>query len=360
MRHHRYVFRLLSLSAALLAACTDPAASRLIAPVERDLVAAAPPGYDPYVVSELALPAGYVGGEAKGINSSDVIVGDVYKADGYGRAVAWINGVPKLLPNVTFGTLQSSSAHDIRDDGRIVGELSYCAGGQCARTAVTWNSANAASALAIAAGLTATQGSTATALGATGLAVGFADRSSGAGHAPYRFSTSPGGATALPLPSGYVGGEASDVNASDAIVGEVYATTGSRGVVWRRLLGAAFVATLLPQLESADGIGDDGSIYGIRAGTDDAVRVAPNGTMQVMWTVPGRQVGGPSSKGRAIGCGWLARTWRNGSLTTLYGPYTQGDSECARGVNTCGTVVGSTYGPAGDRIPVRWRKQLCD
>ena len=183
------------------------------------------------------------------------------------------------------------------------------------------------------------------------------------------FTVSTGVASLLPLPSGYAQGEATDISGSDGIAG----STQGRGIVWQRgIFTQAFIPRLLdPSIIRAKSIGNDGTVFGIRAvgpqlSNPEAVRIAPSGSVQVMWNADlcgtygstAFAISSPSLKGRVVGCGSPPRTWYNGGGAQL--PLPSGSlGATPLGVNTCGTIVGEA--PVNGQIrPIIWRKTKCD
>ena len=335
----------LSLSLALLAACATDSAVGPGSPaldISSDGIHTLVPS--DWTVSSMALPAGFTQGAAYQINSTGRVVGGVWNATGPGEPVLWTNGVPALV-SVPAGYV-GGYLTDITDAGQMVGYVVNAAG---------VSRAFKASAQAVAVLGDLGFGSYAYAIGgvSNGKIIGSINDMSG-NHLPARWSTSWGSYALLPLPSGWIGGFANDINATGDVVGAVYNSAGqSNGYLWRASGTAQFVAnyaTSHARTISPDGtIGFDGTVSGITA--------SPYVANTVVWS-PGN-VWSINALNRVVGNeGGSPATSRAGVKTIL--PASKGQLDAwARGINDCGNIVGQITTPFGIR-PLKWTRMACE
>ena len=334
-----------TLSLALVAACaTDSTVGPGSPALARSSEGTPQTQASPWTVSLMTLPAGFTQGAAYQINSAGTIVGEAWNGAGIHQPILWTGGVPALV-SVPAGFV-GGWLSDISDAGAMVGSAQDAQGATHAfrATASVVTALNDVGA-----------GSSATAIGGPSNAyiVGSFEDASG-NDLPVRWSARFGTYTLLPLPSGRTGGWASDINATGDIVGSVYDGAGHlNGYLWKADGTTKYIANY--PSSNARTIAPDGTI-GFEA-TVVGISAPPYVANTVLWSIG--NVWSINALDRVVGNeSGAATTWRSGVKTPL--PTILGQSYAwARGINSCGTIVGQVGTALGDR-PLRWTRIACE
>ena len=313
-----------------------------------------------YAMMTLPLLPGAIGSEANAINDYGDIVG-VMHFPGYKHAVRWNRangGVDDL--GVPPGHAESS-ATDINNAGWIVGKAWGGSQGTRPFLYTHW--------LGLRSITSAPNAAYANAVSDDGYVVG-----GSLYNVAWRWTWETG-VEVLPTPTPYGNSEANDVIAGGSIVGRAYAGASTEAHMWSPN-GALTSLGWLPG--GTFSVATASSSSGVVVG--NATYSASNRTHAFMWTYGSMQdLGGlaenysaadVSTKGRIVGTIWpdyrahehdQAWTWKNGAFAYLTTPFYSGWLSKARGVNSCGTIVGVITDPStGDQRAVRWMARVCE
>jgi uncharacterized membrane protein len=357
-RHPISEFLRVALAILAIAACSDAPQAPSARPLSTGATANVVIGPSGYAMLTLPLLPGAIGSEANAINDSGDIVGAMHFS-GYTRAVRWNGSNGSSITDLGVpGSYSEASASDINNAGLVVGKAW---GGQQQLGSRPFLFTPALGMLTIDA---APYAAYANAVSEDGIVVG-----GSLNDIAWRWSWSSGFEVLSPNDKA----EANDVSA-DYTVGRAYSGAPTSAHAWP-VQGYGTSLGWLPggNLSVANAISGSGWIVGHASYSSTSyflhafVWTWYTGMQDLGALAPNYSAADVSEKGRIVGTIWpegrsgyeQAWTWKDGSFAYLTTPASLASR--ARGVNSCGLVVGFTKDPnTQETRAVRWMRRACD